>query len=193
MKLKKVLIWISLISGLGCQKVDNKNIQSDNLNKPEVTDSFRTFLTDSHNYLVNQQAICEEEYSLGQFERWHYDQVTGLLTFYNGDTLKLKIKYQEVGSISKVSGTWLWGWANPNLEEKVVAEMDKVRLFGKENQFDQLTKRKWEADEIDGWEMTSISANILKAKGAYRVPTETVFAYFIFLSIEKVDIIKKNQ
>ena len=48
----------------------------------------------------------------------------------------------------------------------------------------QLTTPKWEADETDGWEMTSISAYILQAKGAYRMPTADLFSFAIFDAVE---------
>ena len=40
------------------------------------------------------------------------------------------------------------------------------------------------AEEVDGWEMTAISAYLLKAKGAYRVPTGKTFSFMLFMEIE---------
>ena len=166
---------------------------SSDLSKPGINDDFEKFLTKAYEYLVNQQEICEEKFGLGQMERWYYDETKGVLTFHIGDTTKLKIKYQMVGSVSKISETWLWGWANPNSFEGIASEMQKVRRVGEKRKFERLTKRKWKADEVDGWEMTAIAAYVLKAKGAYRVPTEKTYSYFVFLEIEEVNEIEKRK
>ncbi len=170
-----------------------QNVNVDNLEKPFATEDFKEYLTTAFEYLQSRQEYCENEYGIGKFERWFYDQQSGLLTFHNGDTTKLKIKYQEVGSVSKISDTWLWAWANPNLMDNIKAESFKVKELGENKSFERLKKRKWNGDEIDGWEMTAITAYLLKAKGAYRVPTEKTFSYFVFTEIERVNEIDDRQ
>jgi len=164
------------------QEADN---QADvpELNKPEVTEEFERLSEKAYGYLYQQQDLTEEKYGIGKYEKWFYDQTTGYLTFSDGDTIKLKIKYEEVGSISKISGTWLWSWANPHLEEKIKTAILKVKDYGREHQLEPLTKRKWYADEYDGWEMTAITAYLMKAKGAYRVPTENTFSFMVYKEI----------
>lgn len=153
------------------------------LSKPELTHQFETLSKKSYEYLTNQQQLIEEKYGLGKYEKWFYDQETGELTFSDGDTVKIKIKYEEVGSISKVSKTWLWSWANPHLEDAIKTDIHKVKKYGIKNKLKHLIKRKWFADEYDGWEMTAISAYLMNAKGAYRVPTEKTFSFMIFKEV----------
>ena len=153
------------------------------LSKPKATDQFEELSKKSYEYLTNQQKLMEEKYGLGKYEKWFYDQETGELTFSDSDTIKIKIKYEEVGSISKVSETWLWSWANPHLENGIKTDIIKVKEYGVQNELEQLTKRKWYADEYDGWEMTAISAYLMNAKGAYRVPTEKTFSFMIFKEV----------
>jgi hypothetical protein len=166
-------------------KKEKTKIQIDeqNLSQPKITDPFEKLSKDSYEYLTNQQKLMEEKYGLGKYEKWYYDQETGYLTFSDGDTVKIKIKYEEVGSISKISKTWLWSWANPHLEDGIKTDILKVKEYGIQNKLEPLTKRKWYADEYDGWEMTAISAYIMNAKGAYRVPTEKTFSFMIFKEI----------
>lgn len=178
------LLPITLIALASCTP---RNNTQENLIKPIVNDEFIDYLTIAHEYLTEQQEICQEEYGLGSYERWWYDQETGFLDFLNGDTLKVRIKYQEVGSVSKTSNTWLWAWDNPHLTDKIKQDSYLVKDFGEERGFLRLTKRKWEADEIDGWEMTAIAAYFLKAKGAYRVESENVYAFYIFKEIELIE------
>ena len=62
--------------------------------------------------------------------------------------------------------------------------MVKVKEYGAKHGFPALTTAKWDADEVDGWEMTSITAFILKAKGAYRTKGKTGFTYMVITDIE---------
>jgi hypothetical protein len=69
---------------------------------------FGQFEHDSAEYLKAQQDILRDEYSLGGYERWDYDQETGEFIFSDGGIPKLIANFQVVGSISTVSNTWLW-------------------------------------------------------------------------------------
>ena len=181
------ILMLLIVALIACRN-QNKHMQSpDDLSKPMASEDFREYLTIAHDYLTNQQDICRNKYGLSTYQRWFYDQKTGLLEFFNGDTLKLRISYQEVGTISKVSNTWLWAWANPNLEEGIKTQSLRVKEFGRKENFDRLTKRKWVADEVDGWEMTAIMAYVINAKGAYRMPGEKVFSFVVFEKIELIN------
>lgn len=147
-------------------------------------DSYQSLVEKSYAYLQEQQDICMNEYSLGSYEKWFYDQETGELTFSDGKDVKLRIDYEQVGSVSNISQTWLWAWANPHLDEKVNRRIAKVLEYGKNNEIKKLVERKWAAEEVDGWEMTAIAAYLLKAKGAYRVPTDKTLSFMIFMNIK---------
>jgi hypothetical protein len=182
--MNRTFLFVTITLICGCTHL--QTVTEQDLSKPEATDEFVDFLTDAHNYLLEQQDICKKEYGLSSYERWFYDQETGLIEFFDGDTLKLRITYQEVGSVSKISNTWLWAWANPNLADNIAVDSDEVREFGDANNFERLTKRKWMADEVDGWEMTAIMAFLTNAKGAYRVPGDNVYSFLVFTDIERI-------
>jgi hypothetical protein len=148
--------------------------------------SFKALSKKAYDYLYAQQDTCEAVYKIGGYQRWYYDQPTGKLTFSDSGVAKLIIDYEEVGSLSLKSNTWLWAWANPHLEEVVKSEISRVRDYGKKRDFKKLTDRKWKADEYDGWEMTAIAAYLLKAKGAYRVPSSDslLYSFMIFKDIQ---------
>ena len=160
-----------------------KNTQEENLETPNETKEFEKLSKISYEYLNLKQKEVEEKYGIGKYENWFYDQEKGTLTFSDKGIDKIIIKYEEVGSISKISKTWLWSWANPHLEEQIKTEINLVKEYGENNKVEKLIKRKWNADEYDGWEMTAISAYLMKAKGAYRVPTEKTFSYMIYKEI----------
>jgi hypothetical protein len=163
------------------------NVEDVNLEKPNRTSEFEKLRKEACNYLIEQQKIIEDTYGIHKYEDWFYDQETGILTFSNAETKDkiVEIQYEEVGSISNISKTWLWSWANPNIEPTVKTEIEIVRDYGKENDLESLTKSKWFADEYDAWEMTAISAYLMKAKGAYRFPLENTFSFVIYKEIIK--------
>jgi len=52
-----------------------------------------------------------------------------------------------------------------------------------------------DGDEYTGWEMTAITAILLNAIGVYRVPSDHLFIYFVFLNQlteEQFEVIKQN-
>ena len=160
-------------------------IENLNLETPNRTPEFEALSKKAYKYLNEQQKIVEKTYGIHGYENWFYDQETGILTFSNSETENniVEIQYEEVGSISKISETWLWSWANPNLDPKIKTEIKIVKNFGEVHNLESLTKSKWFGDEYDGWEMTAISAYLMKAKGAYRLPLENTFTFVIYKEI----------
>ena len=165
---------------------------------PKVTEldtiSFENLSKKAYEYLNKQQDICNSVYKIGTYQNWYYDQLTGELTFSDNGVKKLIIEYEEVGSVSEVTNTFLWAWANPHLEEKIKTEILKVKEYGQKRNFKKLVNSKWTADQYDGWEMTAIASYLLKTKGAYRVPTsnDKLFSFMIFKNIRWADTTHLN-
>lgn len=168
----------------------SKKDSDSNLIKPEFNESFKELIEISYDYLNAQQDSCKTKYDLGSYERWDYNQETGLIEFSDNGIIKIRIKYEEVGSISTTSNTWLWAWGNESLLPQVKSEIGKLKEFGIQNKYRQLVKPKWNGDEYDGWAMTAIAAKIMKAKGAYRIPTDNLYSFIIFKEIEDLREIK---
>ena len=168
-----------------------ENVQEENLITPKDTKEFEELSKISYEYLKKQQEEVEEKYGIEKYENWFYDQEKGTLSFSDKGIDKIIIKYEEVGSISKISNTWLWSWANPHLDYKIKTDVNLVKEYGEKQKLEKLIKRKWNADEYDGWEMTAISAYLMRAKGAYRVPTEKTFSFMIYKEI--IDLRKTNK
>ena len=159
------------------------------------TVSFEELSRISCAYIKNQQAYCQERYKIGQYERWDYNQLTGKLIFSDKGVQKVIVDYEEVGSVSLKSNTWLWAWSNSSIEENVKKEIAKVRSYGIKRGFESLIHAKWSADIVDGWDMTAISAYLLKAKGVYRVPShdDKLFSFMHFKKITVVDSLPKKK
>ena len=141
-------------------------------------------VTEANQYLSEGQKHLQMEYKFGEHERFDWYQKSSELIFSDKGVPTVKAKVQFVGSISTKSNTWLWSWANSSLLEQTKTEMSKVKEYGIKYGFPALTTAKWNADEIDGWEMTSITALILKAKGAYRTKTKSGFVYMVITDME---------
>ncbi|MBB4109718.1 DUF6882 domain-containing protein [Pedobacter zeae] len=159
------------------------------------TVSFEKLSKISCEYLKKQQAYCQEKYKIGKYERWDYDQSTGKLIFSDKGVQKGIIDYEEVGSVSLTSNTWLWAWDNSSIEESVKLQIATVRSFGIKRGFTRLYNAEWSADIVDGWDMAAISAYILKAKGVYRVPSNDnkLFSFMLFKKITVVDSLPKKK
>src|SRR5687767_14368432 len=120
----KLLIVLILTMGLfslfGCgdNSPNGKNIKVTELD----TISFEDLSEKAYDYLNKQQEICNSVYKMGSYQNWFYDQLTGELTFSDNGIKKLIVDYEEVGSVSEVTNTFLWAWANPHLEEKIKSE-----------------------------------------------------------------------
>src|SRR5438876_6990311 len=123
--------------------------------------TFDELSKEAYKYLNERQAICEDKYLLSAHERWFYDQETGLIIFYNEDKIILRIKFEAVGSISLISNTWLWSWANNTVLENTKREILRVKAYGEKYELKKLFQDKWDADMYDGWEMTARAAYLL--------------------------------
>ena len=182
-----ILFLIPLISyQCNSNKSDKKKsfAITNDTQRPNFSEECIKLIEKSYLYMTQQQKIMEDVYQLSSYERWDYNQLTGKLTFSDGDTVKLEIDYEEVGSISESTNTWLWAWDNESIEVKVKSEIIKIKEYGLKNKFEPLTKSKWYASEYDGWEMASVSAYLLNAKGVYKVPAENNYSFMIFKNIK---------
>ena len=145
---------------------------------------FVELVTAAHGYLTARQEQLTATFGLSSYERWDWDDDRGAVVFSDGGVPRVVAPSQLVGSVSKRTGTWLWAWANERVAPRLRRDLEEVRRYGEHHGIWQLTTPKWEADEVDGWEMTSIAAYILQAKGAYRMPNDHLLSFAIFDAVE---------
>lgn len=191
MMISKLTATFCLLLGLFTfLRCGNNLSNTSRLKKTELdTISFKELSKKAYEYLHKQQDTCNSVYKIGDYQNWYYDQSTGELTLSDNGIKKLIVDYEEVGSLSLKSNTWLWAWQNPHLEKKIKSEIVRVRDFGRKRGFEKLTNAKWTADEYDGWEMTAIAAYLMNAKGAYRAPSSDsmLYSFMIYKNIRWVD------
>jgi len=149
----------------------------------ERTAPFEALIEGAQTYLRDRQAALGKEYRLWEWPRYDWHQETRQLIFSDNGVSKVIVDIQFVGSISTKSDTWLWAWANDTVEPALSSSMRIVRNYGEKLGFEQLTSKKWHAHEVDGWEMTSIAAFLLKATGAYRSPKDDGFTFMVMTDV----------
>jgi hypothetical protein len=144
------------------------------------------FIHESVYELMEANELLQVRFKIGAYKRYAYDMDKETLVFSNHGVPGVLATIRVVGSISKVSGTWLWGWANAHFPDNVTKAATTVRDFGEDQSIWKLTKDKWEATEEDGWEMAAVSNRLMKAKGAYRCPDSNGFLFLILTDVKRL-------
>ena len=147
-------------------------------------DEFENLIEQATEYLKDRNENANRLFGIGSFSRYEYDLHSGEIWWSEPNDPKVRAKVIIVGSISTKSNTWMWSWANPHFDDVNLGEIDKVREFGEAESIQKLVEEKWEADEIDGWEMTAISARLLESDGAYCSPNDNGGLYLLFNDLE---------
>jgi len=144
-------------------------------------DEFRKLVGDATEFLRARIARAHEEFGIHDYERYNYDLYTNRFWWSQDGVPQVEARVIIVGSISTTSNAWLWSWGNPYFDDVRTPEIERVREYGAEHSISPLIDAKWPADEIDGWEMTSVSARVLESSAAYRSPDDDG-ALFLLLS-----------
>jgi hypothetical protein len=86
---------------------------------------------------------------------------------------------QVVGSISRSSGTWLWGWANESIPSNAKDMMSAVREYGEEQRFPMLTQPEWYPEnEHDSHDVMYVVASVLGASATFHDHAGDLALYF---------------
>ena len=155
--------------------------------KLAITPRYVELLTAAHAYTTKRQEVLRSELDLASMPHAHLNESTGQLVFSDSSaTPRVLATVQIVGSVDVENRTWLWAWANPDVDAHLCADIHEVRMLGDAQRIEQLTTPFWDGDAVDGWEMTSISAYVLQAEGAYRAASSRGFVYMVMRSVERL-------
>ena len=149
-------------------------------------EEFAAFLSSATEELSKKQDSLKEQYGLGTWSRWWFDQRTETLQFFDeADNLVIEADVLTIGSYSPKSNTWKWAWGNtsllPGLRKKAepLKELENItgfEIFGYEHTFEI-------EDEMAG-EFVAMSVKHLGALGCYKAPSAD--GPTIFLAITNV-------
>src|SRR4051794_13967158 len=76
-------------------------------------------------------------WGLGRHARWDLDQGEGILRFSDPKLGTAEAPAQLAGTFDIDSGTWLWSWANPSIDRRLVEHSLVVRAYGERRGFDR--------------------------------------------------------
>ena len=137
-------------------------------------DEFEAFLRSATKELSKKQDSLKEQYALGTWSRWWFDQRTEKLQFFDEvDNLVIEADVLVIGSYSPKSNTWKWGWGNtwvlPGLRRKAeplkeLKNLTGLEVFGYEHAFEI-------ENEVMAGEFAAISVKHLGALGCYKAPS----------------------
>lgn len=145
---------------------------------------FEKLIEDSTAYLHACNEKASRNFGIDGFARYEYDLFQNEIWWSDADGPKVRAKVTIVGSLSTKSRTWLWSWANPHFDDVEIGPINRVRQFGEWEGVSKLVEQKWEADEVDAWEMTSVSGRLLESQGAYRSPDASGSLFLLYDQLE---------
>src|SRR5687768_14155193 len=149
----------------------------------KVNKKYEEFRDEACQTFLESSKKVNEEFKLGSWPRWYYQQETGELVFSEKGVPKVIAKVQAAGSWSKLSNTWMWAWQNSSVLPSAKKDIDKVRKFGMENSFAELADPQWACDKEYAWTVTAVAGHLLNAKTAYRAPYENGALYLLVFDI----------
>jgi len=144
--------------------------------------TYQDFANDSCHRLTEIQNNFKAKYAIDDYESWYYTQASEVLRLYSNDK-EIFFKYIPVGTYSRNTKTWLWGWSNNDSVEPRKHRTLKIKDLGEQIGFDELKNNHFEGDEYIGWELTSISFHHLGGIGTYRVISDHLEKYFILTDV----------
>ena len=99
---------------------------------------------------------------------WAADLAAGTLTFTSAAKgVTATCDCQVVGTLNTDDGTWLWGWDHPSVPPGLDRHAAAVKAYGEAKGLPDLTTRKLEASEDDGWTFAALACHLSDAQGAY--------------------------
>lgn len=134
-------------------------------------------------YFLEMQDVMLRRFPMKDCDRKAWQPETGQLVLSREGRAEVVAQAQLVGTVSTASGAWMWSWANASILESVRADIRRVRQYGDEQSFLKLAAAHWSTSDRDSWEVTSISAYLLGAQGAIRLPDEHGATFFLFTGI----------
>ena len=88
------------------------------------------YLADATADFNAKQEALDRDWGFGSYQRWDYDQFSGVLRLSFADGTQFRADGQFLGSYCAADGTWEWAWNNPNAEHKLTEDSKLVRELG---------------------------------------------------------------
>jgi hypothetical protein len=126
---------------------------------------------------------------LGEEESWNVDQDTGQIVFEFSDGTVASAPVQIVGTFNAGDNTFMWGWDHPSVDPALQASASRVKAFGEEHGFRELTTQTVSCTEKRAWEYTALAMRLAEASGAYRA--EAAPGTYVFMTFGELRLAEK--
>ena len=130
---------------------------------------FQSYLEQSYASLREKQLQLIEEYHLGDYSRYAFDQQRGIIQFSN-DEHDIYFKAIFIGTWSDKSQTWMWAWANPSLLSCTRAHSAALKRLAFITKNTDFYHEVIPGSEVIAHAMTSVAVDYLNAMGMYISP-----------------------
>ncbi len=129
---------------------------------------------------VRQEAARRAWPPFAYSKRWHYDREARTIRFSGSPAEAAVIADVTIaGSFSTHTNTWMWAWANEAYPDSERAKVAPLRVFGEVRGIEKFHSGQWAAEEIDGWEVTQIAADLVGAAAIYRAPMDHLYIFML--------------
>ena len=153
------------------------------------TEAYLTLCQTAFDFFLERNAETASTWRLGQWSRYEWDMEAAMLKFFDEEGPRVVAAIEFAGTYARVPKTWMWSWANPSIEAAVTGRMGKAREYGSMHDLVPLYAEHWHAPEAHALEMTAVTAYLLGARGAYRVPGDMpgTTIYMVLMDVHWVD------
>lgn len=134
--------------------------------------------------VTSKNDVARARWGVGTADRWSADLAQGEITFHFPDR-SITGPVQVLGTWSRESETWLWGWANESLPPSVTQASAVTREYGKTHGLQALNEAKLGASAELSDDLASVSVELGELAGMYRAPSQTGFIWLGFTDFEK--------
>ncbi len=122
-----------------------------------------------------------QHFKISEWPRWDYNPEESILYFSENGQRRVTCNVQIVGTVQ--GNSWEWSWGNKNLDSSHRKDLDLVRLFGEEKDWQLLTTLFLENDEYLGWECSAVACHVLSGQATYRFQSSNNSEHYTYLLV----------
>lgn len=131
---------------------------------------------------LQKETYAKWDLDFGIQYEWNIDNAEMIFSRNGKAFVRADLIY--VGSISRQTNTFLWGWANESIPAKATARLRDVRSYGEEQGFAKLTMPEWQPAGNDGHDVMLVSASILGTPAFFHGHTGGLSLFFLLENFE---------
>lgn len=136
-------------------------------------EQFDEFVDTCYEDFETKQNKMYEEYNIGTFSDYWFDQVSKVLQFKNSDIVELEFDIVCIGSWAHKKETWMWSWANISMTDECRKDSELLKELKVRTGSNIFEMEGLKCNEVMAYELVAMSLNQLNAIGMYRIPGET--------------------